>query len=75
MWQPGQIVTIHERIPINGQFIDLARRMRVVINWGAHHCINCPLQQLYCDISRCEEMLPLSCTLKNLQRDSGESES
>lgn len=77
MWGPGQIITIKERIPVDGSFLELSTKMRVITNWGAHRCINCPMQQKYCDISKCESMLPLTCTLKKLnpQQDSEECES
>ena len=76
MWQPGQIVSIRERIPMNGTFLELSTTCRVVKNHSQRHrCFNCPMQQKYCDVGKCEIMLPLTCTLKKLQQDSGESES
>ena len=71
MWKLGNLVQIKERIPINGTFIELSTTCRVIKNSGTHRCLNCPMQQKYCDISRCEKMLPTTCTLKRTtQKDS-----
>lgn len=64
MWKPGQLIQLQERIPMGGNFLVTSTTCRVIKNSGAHRCMNCPMQQKYCDIARCEEMLPMSCTLK-----------
>ena len=76
MWKPGNLVRIKQRIPINGQFLDFAVTCRVVRNHNhLHRCINCPFQQKYCDINKCEQMLPFTCTLVKAQKDSEQCES
>ena len=75
MWKPGQLVQVKERIPMNGVFVEFSTTCRVVRNSGHHRCLNCPMQQKYCNISVCETMLPLTCTLKKAQQDSEQSES
>lgn len=75
MWKPGQLVQIQQRIPIEGTVVILSSKCRVIKNSGVHRCLNCPMQQKYCDINKCEQMLPLNLTLKNAQQDSGECES
>lgn len=69
MWRPGNLVTIKERIPIDGSFLEVTTKCRVVHNSGHHRCLNCPMQQKYCDINKCEQMLPQNCTLKKAQTD------
>ena len=76
MWKPGQLVQISERIPMNGTFVELSTTCRVVKNYSKRHrCINCPMQQKYCNIDTCETMLPTTCTLKKAQTDSEQCES
>lgn len=67
MWKPGNLVTIKERIPFDGNIVELSNTCRVIKNSGAHRCINCPMQQKYCDIDNCEQNLPINCTLKKVK--------
>lgn len=70
MWKPGNLIQIKERLPIESGFLILSTTCRVINNSGAHRCLNCPMQQKYCDIATCEANLPLTCTLKKVHPES-----
>ena len=70
MWKPGNLVQIQESLPIDGGYLTLSTTCRVIRNSGVHRCLNCPMQQKYCNIATCEENLPLTCTLKKVHEAS-----
>lgn len=67
MWSPGNLVQIQQRIPMGKNTLIVSTTCRVIRNSGAHRCMNCPMQQKYCDIQKCEKELPSYCTLKPTQ--------
>lgn len=75
MWKPGNLVQIKERVPIEGGSLVLSTTCRVINNSSnKHRCLNCPMQQVYCDIETCEENLPMACTLKKVHMVSDRSD-
>lgn len=60
MWKPGQTVTICEKIPVPAGFLikkNLFRVKKYKTSCHEHHCVTCPLQQVYCNIENCEQNL------------------
>lgn len=64
MWRNGNIISIHQRVPNGDIIVEMNTVCKVVKNENGHRCMNCPMQQMYCDINKCEQNLPNNYTLQ-----------
>lgn len=64
MWKNGNIISIRQRIPNGDIIVEMNTICKVIKNSNGHRCLNCPMQQMYCNIDKCELNLPIDCTLQ-----------